>query len=64
MREDELLMNAEEVAKVMRIAKSTAYKVIQRMNAELEEKGFLTIGGKIDRKFFYDHFYGTREEGR
>ena len=54
-----VFMSAEEVAGVMDISKSYAYKVIQRMNEKLEKKGFITMQGRIDRKFFYDQFYGT-----
>ena len=34
---DTLFMTADEVAKEMNISKAYAYKVIQRMNAELAE---------------------------
>ena len=33
------------------------------MNAELQKAGCLTIAGRIDRKFFFDRFYGTRAKG-
>lgn len=58
---ERVFISAEEVAEVMDISKSYAYKVIARMNRELGKKGFLTMQGRIDRKFFYDHFYGTAD---
>lgn len=57
-------MSADEVAGIMDISKSYAYKVIQRMNAKLENKGFITMQGRIDRKFFYDQFYGTADKAQ
>ena len=58
---EKVFMSAEEVAEAMNISKAYAYKVIQRMNKKLEQKGFLTMQGRIDRKFFCDQFYGTAD---
>lgn len=58
---EKVFMSAEEVSEAMNISKAYAYKVIQRMNKKLEQKGFLTMQGRIDRKFFYDQFYGTAD---
>ena len=60
-RMEKLFLSAEEVAEVMGISTAYAYKVIQRMNKELKKKGFITMQGRIDRKFFYDRFYGTAD---
>ena len=30
-------------------------------NEELKKTGCITISGRIDRKFFYEKFYGTKE---
>ena len=57
---EKVFMSAEEVAEAMNISKAYAYKVIQ-LNKKLEQKGFLTMQGRIDRKFFYDQFYGTAD---
>ena len=34
---------------------------IRELNKELRETGCITIAGRIDRKFFHEKFYGTRE---
>ena len=39
-------MRVEEVAQALGISKSHAYKVIHKLNAELREKGYLTISGR------------------
>ena len=49
---DTLFMSADEVAKEMNVSKAYAYKVIQRMNAELVEMGYYTVSGKVNRKYF------------
>ena len=49
---DTLFMTADEVAKEMNVSKAYAYKVIQRLNAELAEMGYYTVSGKVNRKYF------------
>lgn len=57
----ELFMRVEEVANVMGVSVSYAYKIIRKLNKELKKTGCLIMNGRIDRKFFYDNFYSTRE---
>ena len=58
---EKMFMKVEEVAEVLEVSVPYAYKLIRRMNAELEKRNCLTIPGRVDRKFFYDHFYGTKD---
>lgn len=61
----ENFMRVEEVAQELGISKSHAYKVIHKLNAELRDKGYLTISGRVNRNFFMEKFcYGkTGKEG-
>ena len=45
-------MRVEEVAQELGVSKSFAYKIVQKLNAELQEKGYLTISGRVSRKYF------------
>lgn len=47
-------MRVNDVARELGISKSHAYKIIQKLNAELKEKGFLTISGRVNRKYFME----------
>ena len=47
-----LFMTADEVAKEMNVSKAYAYKVIQKLNKEMESMGYLTVSGKVNRKYF------------
>ena len=38
-------MRADEVARELNVSKSYAYRLIQRLNAELQKQGFITIAG-------------------
>ncbi len=33
------------------------------MNEELEEKGFITIAGRVSRKYYEEKFYGMAQAG-
>ena len=35
-----------------------------QLNKEMQEMGFQTIQGRIDTKFFYEHFYQTKDYER
>ena len=62
MTEKHLFMRIDEVAAELGVSKSYAYKLVQRLNKELKSTGFLTINGRIDRKFFHEKIYGTTNE--
>lgn len=54
------MMRVEEVAEELGISKSYAYKVVQQLNEELREKGFLTFSGRVNRQYFLERIcYGT-----
>lgn len=57
----ELFVRAEEVARALGISKPYAYKLVREMNEELKQKGFLTIPGRVSRRYFEEKFYGLRE---
>lgn len=55
-------MRVEEVAQELGVSIPYAYKLIRSMNEELKKAGCITIAGRIDRKFFHEKIYGTREQ--
>ncbi len=60
--ENNNFISVEDVAKELGISKSYAYKIVQKLNADLRAKGFLTISGRINRKYFLEKFcYGGTE---
>lgn len=48
---NELFVTAGEVAQELGVSKPFAYKLVRQMNEELEEKGFITIAGRVSRKY-------------
>ena len=53
---------AEEVAQELSVSKPYAYKLIHQLNEELKAKGFITISGRVNRKYFYERLYGAGKE--
>lgn len=49
---ENMLMTADEVAAELKVSKAYAYKLIRRMNSEMKEKGYYTISGKVNRRYF------------
>lgn len=45
-------LNADDVATIMSISMSMAYRIIQTLNGELQKDGYLTVRGKVSRKYF------------
>ena len=52
-------IKADEVAEMLEISKAHAYKIIRQLNDELEEKGFITISGRVSRQYFLERLYGN-----
>lgn len=49
---------AKEVAALCGISESKSYKIIARLNKELEAKGYLIFSGKVSRAYFNERIYG------
>ena len=50
-------MVAEEVAAYLNRSTSYAYKIIAKLNKELEAQGYLTLKGQVQRSYFMTKFY-------
>lgn len=50
-------MRAEDVAALLDISKSTAYKIMQQLNKELEAKGKITVSGRVSRRYIMERLY-------
>lgn len=56
MQDDEkiiqpVLIGAKEVAAILGVKSSTAYKVIRTLNSQLEAQGKITVRGKINKRY-------------
>lgn len=57
-------IRAEEVSELLQCSTSMAYRVIQRLNDELEAGGFITIRGRISKSYLCErlNIEGSHEE--
>jgi len=55
---DTMFVRADEIAKDLEVSRTQAYRIIREMNAELREKGFMTVSGRVSRQFYEERFYG------
>ena len=51
---DNNFMRAEDVAEVLGVSKSFAYKVMQKLNDDLKKQGYVTIAGRINKQYFME----------
>ena len=57
-------MRADEVAEVLSVSKSFAYKVIQNLNDDLKKQGYVTIAGRINKQYFLEKLCYSGKEGK
>jgi len=55
-------LRVEEVAKELGVSKPYAYKLVQRLNDELKRKNFITISGRVSKRYFQERIYGLRAD--
>lgn len=56
------LIRVDEVKEILGVKEAKAYKVIRQLNHELEEKGFLTVQGRIPIDYLKERFNIHHEE--
>lgn len=54
---------ADEVASLLGVSRAYAYKVIRRLNEELEAEGMLTIPGKVSAAYLESRYFGGATRG-
>lgn len=63
--ENTSFMKVDEVAQELGVSKSYAYKIVQKLNEELKNKGFLTISGGVNKQYFMERTcYGAIQKER
>ena len=50
--ENKTFMNADDIAEEMGISKSSAYKILRQLNADLREQGYSTVAGRENTNYF------------
>ncbi len=50
-------LKVRDIKEITGVSESKAYKIIQALNKELKEKGYITIAGQIPSKYFSEKYY-------
>lgn len=56
-QEEPRFMRVDEVAELMGISESCAYKIMRKLNKELEQQGKITTSGRVSRKYLLERVY-------
>ena len=48
---------ANDVSVMLGVSRATAYRIIDKLNSELEEEKYIIISGKISKKYFDERLY-------
>lgn len=60
--QNRIFMTVAEVAEELGVSRSYAYKIMRTLNEELQEKGYLTVSGRVNRDYFMNRVcYGAAE---
>ena len=57
-----IFMDSHDIIEITGMSEAYAYKLIKQLNKELEEKGFITIRGRVSRQYFEERIYGVKKE--
>ena len=58
MRKRKMYLSVEDVAEVFDISVSFAYRVVERMNADLANNNYYVILGRVPTRYVEDKIYG------
>lgn len=50
--------DVSDIIEMLDVSQSKAYGIINKLNAELDSKGFLTLSGKVSVAYFNKKWYG------
>ena len=56
------MLGSKQVAEMLGISVSYAYKLIDQLNRELEQAGYLTLHGKVDSLYLKQRFFPNTEK--
>ena len=51
---EQTFITVAEVAEMLSISKSYAYKIVHKLNEDLKAMGYLTIAGRVNRNYFLE----------
>ena len=59
---DKMFMEVQDVIEILNISEGKAYEIIRMLNAELKEKGYIVVRGKVNTKYFFNKLIYNEEQ--
>lgn len=50
-------LTAKDVSTILKVSITSAYRIIKKLNKELENKGKIILPGKISKRYFEEKMY-------
>jgi len=57
-----MFVRANDVKEILNVSQAMGYKVIRTLNTELQEKGFLTVQGRIPIEYLCERYKLDEQE--
>lgn len=54
----------KEVAEILEVAESTAYRIMRDLNKELQKKGYYTFAGKVPKTYLEERFFYKKQSNK
>lgn len=51
---------AKDLGELLGVSESKSYELIRTMNRELQQKGFLTLRGRVPAAYVQERFFGVK----
>ena len=51
---DDVFVRSAELQEMLGVKRTKAFNIIRQLNKELAAKGYITIRGRVPRKYFYE----------
>lgn len=56
-KQESKFLCAADVASILQVSETTAYRIIKKLNDELKQQGKIVTAGKVSRRYFEEKVY-------
>lgn len=56
-KQESKFLTAKDISIILDVSESSAYRIIRKLNSELEDQGKIIIPGKVSRRYFEEKVY-------
>lgn len=57
IKQESKFLCAADVAEILQVSETTAYRIIKRLNDELKQQGKIVTAGKVSKRYFEEKVY-------